>query len=301
VKNGLVEGVARTYFENGKVQYEWRYFAGRLHGVTKEYNLDGKLMAEWCYLRGKLAGVCKTYCADGKVRTDMTFKRGHKSGPATVYGEDGSPMAVLQYAYDPKEFVTSREDKKGDIIPRRSSRDFRQGWAILTIWVTRKEIPDKISRRRELEDFIAADPSLLEARASFQVPLDMDIEYNEAVALAADKKMLAVPVGQEEKSSVERDLPGHFHWEVEGILKKAVSEEEGQGGVRANIRCARNVCHVHAISRKESKAWVKKIEVPLNRSFVPVGAEKESCVLRIKTPKRRSYYCYAVVATTSVE
>jgi antitoxin component YwqK of YwqJK toxin-antitoxin module len=42
-KHDRLEGESTTYFENGQIQYIYRYFKGRLW-TRKDYSPDGKLL-----------------------------------------------------------------------------------------------------------------------------------------------------------------------------------------------------------------------------------------------------------------
>ncbi|TFG88943.1 MAG: hypothetical protein E4H17_01525, partial [Gemmatimonadales bacterium] len=53
-RNGVLEGPARTFAEEGFLESEYSYKNGLLDGALRSYGADGRLLAEWRYLAGEL-------------------------------------------------------------------------------------------------------------------------------------------------------------------------------------------------------------------------------------------------------
>lgn len=109
--NGKPEGIAKVYWENGKLSKQGTYKNGKRNGLWKGYDLKGNLSSEFNYKDGKADGTCiiyrnglawyeyfyengekmgrKTYYNNGNLWTEEHFKDGKKHGKKTIYYENG--------------------------------------------------------------------------------------------------------------------------------------------------------------------------------------------------------------------
>ena len=62
--NGNRTGLWRGYWDNGKLDYEGNYIAGKATGLWRGYYDNGKLMYEGNYINGLKHGIWK----EGKIR-----------------------------------------------------------------------------------------------------------------------------------------------------------------------------------------------------------------------------------------
>ncbi len=65
-KNGKLEGIAKRYFENGKLQFERNYKNGKREGIAREYFSNGSLKTEMKFKNGKVISK-KDYDESGKL------------------------------------------------------------------------------------------------------------------------------------------------------------------------------------------------------------------------------------------
>ena len=85
VKNGLI----KSYYRNGKIDYEENWKGGKLHGVLKCYGADGILYLEETWENGKLHGERRSYDRKGKLKHINNWKEGKPNGVHKWYFADG--------------------------------------------------------------------------------------------------------------------------------------------------------------------------------------------------------------------
>jgi antitoxin component YwqK of YwqJK toxin-antitoxin module len=115
-KNGVLEGVLKTYYDDGSLRSETPYVGGQPHGVVKSYAKDGKvtrkctmkngkrhgrLVDTWPqtgetrriirYDMGDVTGVVKEFHANGQLKRQIPFVNNVMHGEEKVYEEDGTP------------------------------------------------------------------------------------------------------------------------------------------------------------------------------------------------------------------
>ena len=89
-KNGKKHGIAKRYYENGKLASEIPYKNGEIHGVAKGYYESGKLASETPYKNGEPHGVVKWYYENGKLMSEFPFENGEQHGANKGYYEMGN-------------------------------------------------------------------------------------------------------------------------------------------------------------------------------------------------------------------
>lgn len=75
-KDGLKNGLAKKFFENGKVEFEILYTDGVKDGLTKWYYKSGGIYRETIYVDGQEDGVQKKYYENGKLMAEIPYKHG---------------------------------------------------------------------------------------------------------------------------------------------------------------------------------------------------------------------------------
>lgn len=123
-----VDSVAyTTYFKNGKVSAQERYYYGRFDGEIITYNSDGSLLERRMFINGiqhgifeegslggqmrrsgtfvndDYHGLVKSYHYNGKLAVEMTYQSGFEEGPARFYDEAGELIREV-YLWNNEEF-----------------------------------------------------------------------------------------------------------------------------------------------------------------------------------------------------
>jgi antitoxin component YwqK of YwqJK toxin-antitoxin module len=75
-KTGVIDGIARKYYENGKIKNEIPYKNGEIHGIVKTYYENGILRQEENILSGKREGITRLFTLGGTV-IELLYKEGN--------------------------------------------------------------------------------------------------------------------------------------------------------------------------------------------------------------------------------
>jgi antitoxin component YwqK of YwqJK toxin-antitoxin module len=91
-RNGMPEGLMRSWYPNGQLQVE-----GTLHGQTREgtwkaWHENGKLLREGTFQDGKEEGRFSWYFEDGRLSKQGDYHAGKENGRWTWYHENGRKM-----------------------------------------------------------------------------------------------------------------------------------------------------------------------------------------------------------------
>jgi antitoxin component YwqK of YwqJK toxin-antitoxin module len=79
-KEGVLNGVAKTFYFNGKLTEVSFYKNGKLHGNLKRYSDNGVLLDDLNYNKGKLHGPAKYYSVDGTLLLWGDYENDQKIG-----------------------------------------------------------------------------------------------------------------------------------------------------------------------------------------------------------------------------
>jgi len=115
-KNGVLEGVRKTFYPDGSLRSETPYVDGQPHGEAKSYSKDGKLtrkctmkngkrdgkLVDWWpetgkqrrviqYDMGDVKGVVKEFYPDGELKREVPFVDNLMHGEEKRYEADGEP------------------------------------------------------------------------------------------------------------------------------------------------------------------------------------------------------------------
>lgn len=77
---GEEEGYSTIYYANGKKKKREVYHQGILNGVSEDWDELGRLVRQIPYENGQIHGVVKIFDETGKVIEDMNFVRGIRNG-----------------------------------------------------------------------------------------------------------------------------------------------------------------------------------------------------------------------------
>ena len=130
-KNGVVynisdqpiNGLYKTYYEDGNVKMEVESLHGMPHGQGRFYDKDGKLQYFTVFHKGKLNGVLFHYYPDGSVHNEMNFINGIKNGSQKTYNEEGD--LVVEIIYEEGKISAGyiyKEDEKKELTPEELSQ-----------------------------------------------------------------------------------------------------------------------------------------------------------------------------------
>lgn len=82
--NGKMEGIQRTWWENGKLKQEATYKNDLFHGKLQEWSFTGTLTRDNNYVNGQEEGKQRLWYDNGKLRANYVVKNGR------IYGLSGT-------------------------------------------------------------------------------------------------------------------------------------------------------------------------------------------------------------------
>lgn len=127
-KNGLLDGIKRTYYDGSKIKNEISYKDGKFDGHFKVYNPDGVIIQDVNYVDGKKHEEAKYYYDDGTLLRTENWDMGVKNGEFKVFYYQGNLQSTETYKkgqkigwfidYYPNSIVKQKilYDKKGNRI-----------------------------------------------------------------------------------------------------------------------------------------------------------------------------------------
>ncbi|MBI9012915.1 MAG: toxin-antitoxin system YwqK family antitoxin [Clostridiales bacterium] len=83
------DGTVMSYYENGQIEREKNYIAGRLQGKDIIYYENGEIEVERNYIVGELDGKSIIYYKNGKIKREENYKASELNGKSIVYYENG--------------------------------------------------------------------------------------------------------------------------------------------------------------------------------------------------------------------
>jgi antitoxin component YwqK of YwqJK toxin-antitoxin module len=113
LKNGLREGIGKTYDEDGKLVIECPYKNGKREGIAKWYHENGKLERRYPYKNDRKEGFVKYYYESGELEREIPYRRGVKEGMEGAYFEGGGVKQKTPYKNDAKEGYSQVYGKNG--------------------------------------------------------------------------------------------------------------------------------------------------------------------------------------------
>ena len=95
LKEGLIQGVARGWYDSGQLEVEETYLNGVSQGVRRRWHQNGQLKSEATIVAGKLHGPYTEWHDNGKKAAHLTLVEGKPEGLSEAWHPDGSPKAVV--------------------------------------------------------------------------------------------------------------------------------------------------------------------------------------------------------------
>ena len=96
-KNGKIDGVARSYHENGNLQSQRFWKEGKGDGEFKVYSESGQLLKEGTYKNGQMDGIWKEYFENGKLKAEMSYTDGKLDGVVKEFDRTGKLKSQATY------------------------------------------------------------------------------------------------------------------------------------------------------------------------------------------------------------
>ncbi len=101
-KNGIEEGISTDYYENGMKKSREVYKAGVLDGMSEQFNERGLVWRKIPYVNGRVHGVAKVYDELGAIKEEMSFEYGLRNGPYRRYNKG---IKVLEAEFEKNRCV----------------------------------------------------------------------------------------------------------------------------------------------------------------------------------------------------
>lgn len=98
-KNGKLDGVFRSYYENGKVWQTVGYLDGIEEGFSVTYYENGSKKIKEVYKNGILDGATEEYYENGKLRRKLPYVKGHIHGVGKVFDEQGAMVEEMTFEH----------------------------------------------------------------------------------------------------------------------------------------------------------------------------------------------------------
>jgi antitoxin component YwqK of YwqJK toxin-antitoxin module len=115
--NDTINGVRKSYYNDGIVESEAIYLNGKINGMESRYYTSGKILSETPYANGKLNGTAKNYHDNGVVESEIPFTNGKIDGMIKYYDESGILTRTESYVRGNFRMGTRKYyDKNGNEI-----------------------------------------------------------------------------------------------------------------------------------------------------------------------------------------
>jgi antitoxin component YwqK of YwqJK toxin-antitoxin module len=86
-KDDQLDGVKKTFYDDGKIQEEGFYKKGQRDGLVKWYRQNGTPTMEYTYDNGNLEGPAKVYDDNGKLKQEGVYKNNNEEGEWKEYND----------------------------------------------------------------------------------------------------------------------------------------------------------------------------------------------------------------------
>ncbi|AQQ59413.1 hypothetical protein XJ32_04125 [Helicobacter bilis] len=105
-KNGKVDGIAKEYYEKGKLASETPFKNDKREGIEKLYNENGNLVKEVPYKNREVNGTTKTYDDNGNLILEASVLNDILHGDMRFYTEDKKLLATINAQND--KFISGK-------------------------------------------------------------------------------------------------------------------------------------------------------------------------------------------------
>jgi antitoxin component YwqK of YwqJK toxin-antitoxin module len=122
-KTGKLEGLFKSFFENGNLESQVNYTNDNLTGIYREYYNSGKLKQEKNYKTGSLEGVFKSYSEVGQITMECTYVLGKKTGAQKEYHQNNVLKSTKNYVNGEIDGVAKEYFENGKIQKEYSTKN----------------------------------------------------------------------------------------------------------------------------------------------------------------------------------
>ncbi len=107
--DGVKDGRDVVYYNNGQIRSSMTTVNGSAEGTSVEYYKNGKLKSSYNYLNGNAQGLCKEFYANGNLKKEAIYENGNAHGPEKHYDENGKLIKTMIYNYGTLISVTNEK------------------------------------------------------------------------------------------------------------------------------------------------------------------------------------------------
>ena len=136
MRGGVLEGVSKLNYENGKPWVEWTFKGGNLEGTTKMYFESGVLKAELNFKNNLMTGTNNWFYESGKIWQEQIYQDGFNNGVSKIFYESGNLLGEYEFKggklngdtkiyYDIEGAVKYEDFYENDVKKKRIKRDVR--------------------------------------------------------------------------------------------------------------------------------------------------------------------------------
>lgn len=90
INNFAQTDTVKTYYESGRIKSAVPYLNGVREGEAIFFNEEGTIIEERNYLNDKVEGLVKVYYSNGNVKEVYNIENGKRHGPATYFDSTGN-------------------------------------------------------------------------------------------------------------------------------------------------------------------------------------------------------------------
>lgn len=116
VKNGVLNGVAKEFYDNGNIKYSADYKNGFVHGAMKGFYSNGQLRDIQYQKNGNLYGIEAWYSKDGRLQ-HKTWNKNGRSVKSVTYNDKGT--IIYEGFFDGDNRIHKEYDENGSLVKMR--------------------------------------------------------------------------------------------------------------------------------------------------------------------------------------
>ena len=96
-KQGLIEGVSKSYFISGKLQSKQVFKKGKREGISITFSENDNVQSIYFYANDEVEGKAKTFYDDGQLGKEVYYKNSHEHGECIFYYKNGNKLMKGYY------------------------------------------------------------------------------------------------------------------------------------------------------------------------------------------------------------
>ena len=108
--------IKQSYYSNNKIEYEAKFLNGKLDGLSKTWHENGIISSESYYSNGIPHGIWKKFYSNGSILYEVEYNYGEKNGYEKWFYENGQIKSKQKYINGFKEGVTIRWKNDGSLL-----------------------------------------------------------------------------------------------------------------------------------------------------------------------------------------